>query len=227
MIRLASALVAAAWLAFAPQAAVAKAAAKHDWTQTFSVTPDGGFEIGNPKAKIALVEYGSLTCPHCRHFAQTAMKALLAQYVRTGKASYEYRSLILNTIDAAATLVARCDGPKHFFPIAEELYATQPTWIAKVTDSDADKLNALPREEMMLGVAKVTGLIPIAASHGITPVKAEACLKDEAAAEQLAQMAQAAQDRGVQGTPTFLVNGKQVPAYDWETLQPFLKDAGG
>lgn len=226
MIRLASVLIAAS-LALAPQGALAKAAAKHDWAQTFSVTPDGGFIMGNPKAKIALVEYGSLTCPHCRHFAETAMKPLLSQYVRSGKASYEYRSLILNSIDVAATLVARCDGPRHFFPIADELYATQPTWIGKITDAEAEKLNGLPPDEQMLGVAKVTGLIPIAASHGVPAAKTEACLKSQSAATELAQMAQAAQDRGVQGTPTFFVNGKQVPAYDWATLEPFLKEAGG
>jgi protein-disulfide isomerase len=211
----------------ASAAANAKAAARHDWTRTFSVSADGGFVMGNPKAKVAIVEYGSLTCPHCRHFAETAMKLLLGKYVKSGKASYEYRSLTLNSVDVAATLVARCDGPKHFFPIAEELYATQPTWVGKITDADTDKLNALPPSEMMLGVAKAAGLISIAGSHGVPAAKAEACLKDQAAADQLAQMGQAAQDRGVQGTPTFFVNGKQVPAYDWETLEPFLKEAGG
>jgi protein-disulfide isomerase len=207
--------------------AAASAVAKPDWTHTFAVTPDGGFVMGNPNAKVAIVEYGSLTCPHCRHFAETAMKSLVSQYVRTGKVSYEYRSLILNGIDVAATLVARCDGPKHFFPIAEALYATQPTWIGKVTNAESEKLNALPQDQMMLGVAKVTGLIPIAAAHGIPAAKAEACLTSQPAADDLAKMAQAAADAGVQGTPTFFVNGKRVPAYDWATLEPFLKDAGG
>jgi protein-disulfide isomerase len=202
-----------------------KAIAQHDWTHTFSVSTDGGFVMGNPNAKIAVVEYGSLTCPHCRHFAETGYKPLLSQYVRTGKATYEFRSYILNGIDVAATLVARCDGPRHFFPIAEELYATQPTWIGKVTEAETDKLNVLPQDQMMLGVAKVTGLIPIAASHGIPAAKAEACLKSQAAADELAKMAQAAANTGVTGTPTFFVNGKQVPAYDWATLEPFLKDA--
>lgn len=224
-------VTAAALLVLTPSASLAataaKTAARHDWTRTFSVSDDGGFVMGNPKAKVAIVEYGSLTCPHCRHFAETAMKPLLSQYVRTGKASYEYRSMTLNAIDAAATLVARCDGPRHFFPIAEELYATQPTWVAKITNADTDKLNALPADEMMLGVAKVAGLLSLAASHGIPQAKAETCLKDQSAAGQLAQMMQAAEDRGVQGTPTFFVNGKQVPAYDWQTLEPFLKEAGG
>ena len=197
-----------------------------DWTKTFAETPDGGFKMGNPNARIAIVEYGSLTCPHCRHFAETGLKPLLARYVRTGKATYEYRSLILNGIDVAATLVARCGGPSHFFPMAAQLYATQPTWIGKITGAESERLNALPQDQMMLGVAKVTGLFPIAAAHGIPTAKAKTCVQDQAAADALQQMVQAASDKGVTGTPTFFVNDKLVPAYDWATLEPFLKDAG-
>ena len=229
MIRIALAIVAAAALALVPDAAAAKARARavaKDWSKSFSVTPEGGFRMGNPKAKIELVEYGSLTCSHCRHFAETALKPLVAKYVRTGKASYEYRSFVLNGIDLAATLVARCGGPARFFPIADELFAKQPLWLGKITDAESEKLNALPEDQMMLGVAKAAGLIPIAAAHGIPAAKAETCLKSETAADELSKMAQAAADRGVEGTPTFFVNGKQVPAHDWATLEPFLKDAG-
>ena len=210
----------------APHAA-RKAPVSVDWTKTVVATPEGGFRMGDPKAKIQIIEYGSLTCPHCRHFAETAMKPLLSQYVRTGKASYEYRSLVLNGIDVAATLVARCGGPAHFFPVAEELYATQRTWLGKVTGTESDKLNALPQDQQMLGVATVTGILPIAAKHGIPAAKAKACLLDQQAADQLEQMARAASDNGVQGTPTFFVNDAQVAAGDWATLEPFLKESGG
>lgn len=203
------------------------ATAQHDWSRTFSVSPGGGFVIGNPDAKIAVLEYGSLTCPHCRHFAETAYKPLITQYVRTGKASFEFRSLVLNGIDVAATLVARCGGPSHFFPVAEQLYATQPKWIGKITDAQSEKLNALPQDQVTLGVAKATGLIPVAAAHGIPAAKAEQCAKSQDAAAELTKMARSAVDAGVTGTPTIFVNGKQVAAYDWATLQPFLKDAGG
>lgn len=229
MIRSMVAVVATVTLAVAPLAAkpVAKAAANRDWSHSFAVTPDGGFRMGNPAAKVAIVEYGSLTCSHCRHFAEDAVKPLVGQYVRTGKANYEYRSLILNSVDIAATLLARCGGPSHFFPIAEQLYATQPTWLGKLTDDQLQKLGGQSQGDMMLAIARATGLIRIASAHGIAPAKAEVCLKSEPAAEQLAKMAQAASDRGVDGTPTFFVNGQRVPAYDWATLEPYLKKAGG
>ena len=232
--RIAPALAAGLALFLVPVGADAKAPVRHalkaDWTHTFAVTPEGGYRMGNPNAKVTVVEYGSLTCPHCRHFAETALKPLVSQYVRTGKASYEFRSFVLNGIDLAATLVARCDGPAHFFPTAEQLYATQPEWIDKITKlpkEEQDKLNALPDNELMLGIAKAGGLIPIGAAHGIAAAKAEACLKDVGAAQALMKTVQSATALGVKGTPTFFVNGKQVPAYDWATLEPFLKDAGG
>ncbi len=46
----------------------AKAQAAHDWSRTVAMTPEGGFRMGNPAAKVKLIEYGSLACPHCRHF---------------------------------------------------------------------------------------------------------------------------------------------------------------
>ena len=235
MSRIARAAAAAlALLLLQTQASAAKAPAKRavkaDWTHTFGVTPQGGFRMGNPKAKIAIVEYGSLTCPHCRHFAETATKPLLQQYVRTGKASYEFRSFVLNGIDLAATLVARCNGPAHFFPMAEQLYATQPDWIGKVQNlpkEEQDKLNALPESELMVGIAKAAGFLPVAAAHGIPAAKAQACLKDQRAATALMKIVQSGTDLGVKGTPTFFINGKQVPVYDWVTLQQSLKEAGG
>ncbi|MEA3081482.1 MAG: hypothetical protein QOD54_1150 [Sphingomonadales bacterium] len=198
-----------------------------DWVRTYSVTAEGGFQMGNPRARISVVEYGSLTCPHCRHFAETAVDPLVAQYVRTGKASYEFRPYILDGVDVAANLVARCNGPAAFFPMAADLYATQPMWRARITDEDLEKLGALPQGEMMVRIAEQTGLILTGAAHGITPAKARACLTSQSAAEGLAALRQTASARGVRGTPTLLVNGKAVPAHDWETLQPFLKPAGG
>ena len=218
-----------ATIALAAAKPVHKPAASADWTRTFAVTPEGGFRMGNANAKIAVVEYGSLTCPHCRHMADVAVKPLIANYVRTGEASYEYRSMVLNGIDLAATLVARCRGAAQFFPIADKLYATQSAWVGKVhdqLDSRKDELQALAPAERLTRIAEAGGLIAIARTHGITPAKAQACLKDEAASEQLAEMYQAALERGVEGTPTFYVNGKQVVADDWAALEEQLKNVG-
>ena len=186
--------------------------------------------MGDPKAKIAIVEYGSLTCPHCRHFAETALKPLVDQYVRTGRASYEFRPFMLNGLDVAVTLVAGCDGPSHFFPMVEHLYATQPDWegkVLKLPQADQEKIAGLPQDQMMLAYARTSGIATIAETHGIAPARAQSCLRDVGAANRLMKFEKDASDRGVHGTPTFFVNDKQVAAYDWATLEPFLKDAGG
>jgi protein-disulfide isomerase len=238
VIRAVSLITAATALAFAPGDVAAKPAAKAQGksqvkvssAQTFSVTPEGGFRMGNPKAKFAIVEYGSLTCPHCRHFDETAYKPLVQQYVRTGKASYEFRPFLLNGLDLAVTLVARCEGPSHFFPIADQLYATQPDWegkVLKLPESEQQKVSAMPQDQMLQFYAKISGVFEVAGAHGIAPARAEACLRDSKAAEALAKIEKDASDQGVHGTPTIFVNGKQVPAYDWATLEPFLKDSGG
>ena len=238
MIKAASLILAATVLAFTAAGVAArpaakvhgKAHAKVDWAQTFSVTPEGGFRMGNPKAKFAIVEYGSLTCPHCRHFAESAYKPLVEQYLRTGKASYEFRPFLLNGLDLAVTLVARCEGPAYFFAIADQLYATQPEWegkVLKLPESEQQKLGAMPQDQMLQSYAKISGIFGVAAAHGIATPRAEACLRDSKAAEALVKIEKDASDQGVHGTPTIFVNGKQVPAYDWATLEPFLKDAGG
>ena len=230
-------IIAAASLVLAPAAAAKppaktapKAHAMVNWAQSYSVTEQGGFRMGNPKAKFAIVEYGSLTCPHCRHFAESAYKPLVEQYVRTGKASYEFRPFLLNGLDLAVTLIARCEGPARFFAIADQLYATQPDWegkVLKLPESEQQKLDALPQDQMLQAYAKISGIVGIAAAHGIAPARAEACLKDSKAAEALVKMEKDAVDQGIHGTPTIFVKGKQVPAYDWATLEPFLKEAGG
>ena len=97
--RIATALVGAAALSLASGAMAAKAAPARDWSKTVAVTPDGGFRMGNPAAKVKLVEYGSLACPHCRHFEETGYKPLVQNYVRPGQVSYEFRNYLLNTPD--------------------------------------------------------------------------------------------------------------------------------
>ena len=71
-------------------------AAPVDWSRTLVATPEGGIRMGKPNARIKLVEYGSLVCPHCRHFAQTGVAPLIRQYVHPGQVSYEFRPLILS-----------------------------------------------------------------------------------------------------------------------------------
>lgn len=223
-------LLAAAALPAAAAAPAGKAAStRADWARTVVATPEGGFRMGNPAAKVKLIEYGSLTCSHCATFAKEGMVSLGA-YVRSGKVSYEYRNMVLNGLDVAATLVARCGGPGRFFPVADKLYATQDQWKGRVRDlTDAQKqaLNALPENQRLGRLAELAGIPGIAAQNGIAPALAKSCLADRAAFDGLGKMNEAASAQGVQGTPTFFLNGANIGPHSWGTLEPLLREAAG
>jgi protein-disulfide isomerase len=229
----------AAFLLFLTAAAVPAAAAapagkaatrQSDWSRTVVATPEGGFRMGNPAAKVKLIEYGSLTCSHCATFAKEGMGSLLGTYVRSGKVSYEYRNMVLNGLDVAATLVARCGGPARFFPVTDKLYATQDQWkdrVKKLTDAQKQALNALPENQRLGRLADLAGITGIAAQHGIGAAQAKACLEDRAAFDRLGTMNEAATTAGVPGTPTFFLNGANVGSHNWATLEPLLREAAG
>jgi protein-disulfide isomerase len=223
-----SALVIAAPVA-APAAGKARPAPAHvarDWSKTVVATPEGGFRMGNPAARMKLVEYGSLTCSHCADFARTGVPSLISQYVKTGKASYEYRNFVLNGIDVTATLLARCAGPSRFFGMTETLYATQREWVKRFTSlsqADKDSLKALTDSERLVRMGELGGLTAVAARYGVAAPRAAKCLSDKVALDRLGTMAEKASALGVQGTPTFLLNGQNIGTHDWTSLEPVLR----
>jgi protein-disulfide isomerase len=232
--RLRSLLLLAATLGIAgtaPAAPVRRTApAPVNWTRTVVPTPEGGFRMGNPNAKVKLVEYGSLTCGHCAAFARSGTASLVGTYVRSGKVSYEYRNFILNGLDVAASLVARCGGAPHFFPIADRLYATQPQWMGRVsslTKAQKDQLNALPENQRLGRLAELVGLVAIGAQYGIAPAQSKRCLADPSALERLGKISEAASAQGVDGTPTFFLNGANIGSHTWATLEPILRESAG
>ena len=186
--------------------------------------------MGNPAAKVKLVEYGSLACPHCRHFEETGYKPLVQNYVRTGRVSYEFRNLLINGPDISISLLAHCAGAAKFFPMSELVYATQPDWQKRIADmSDADKaaLDKMTDQQRVQRFAEIGGMGQIAARFGVTPARARQCLADPKGLERLLNWTKAANDSGIDHTPTFLINGKESDAATWEQLEPELRKALG
>ena len=107
-----------------------------DWSTIVSQTPEGGFLMGNPNAKVKLVEYGSLTCPHCAEFEEKGGKALVDNYVKKGLVSFEFRNFVRDPYDITAALIARCGGPASFFGLTRAFYADQKDWIGKIQAAD-------------------------------------------------------------------------------------------
>jgi protein-disulfide isomerase len=202
-----------------------------DWTQTVTATPAGGFLMGNPNAKVKLVEYGSLTCPHCREFDEKGVPSLINTYVKSGQVSWEFRNYVRDAFDLTASLIARCNGAKSFFPMARALYKDQEFWVKKIQDTPEAQLQSLqnlPPEQEFTALAKVAGLQDWAAERGLPVAKSSQCLADQNAVNQLVQMTSDAttQFPDFPGTPTFLINGKMVKdTATWDLLEPKIKDA--
>jgi protein-disulfide isomerase len=210
-----------------PVAAVAPPAGKA-WADVVSATPEGGMRMGNPNAGVKLVEYGSLTCPHCAKFAADAMGPLVEKYVSTGKVSYEYRSFAIHSIDVPLTMLVRCADPSAFFGLVEQLYANQPALVerAQKGEAQAQAASALPPEKRFATIADAMGFTEFFAARGVSTDAAHACLANTAAAEKVAKESQAASDAGIDSTPTLLINGTKTNVNTWEQIEPLLKGAG-
>ena len=201
-----------------------------DWSTVVAKTPEGGFLMGNPNAKVKLVEYGSMTCPHCAEFEERGTKALIDNYVKKGLVSFEFRNYVRDPFDVAASLIARCGGEASFFGLTRGLYADQRDWVGKIQAADQatmQSLQTMPPAQQFSTIADLAGLKQFAAMRGVPRAKADACLADEAAVNQLVQMNSDAQSTyNIPGTPSFLINGALVDSTaSWEQLEPKLKEA--
>lgn len=217
--------------AHGPVAPVAPPAGQ-DWTEVVSATPDGGYRMGNPNAAVKLVEYASLTCPHCRDFTAEAGEPLRDKYIRTGQVSWEYRPFILNGLDVAAFLLARCQGPQPFFKLAEQAYADQVNWVTKfeqMPPAEQQRIQALDPSQQFKALAQAAGLDGFFRARGLASAKEDQCLSDTAAAEALVKIRDhATNDLDVQGTPTFFIDGKlRDSIHTWPELDTALGQAIG
>lgn len=168
-----------------------------------TVRPDD-MTLGNPRAKVVVVEYASLSCPHCAHFHKEVFPAFRKKYIDPGKVLFVYREFVTAPAEIAvpATMLARCAGPRRYFQVVERVFATQ---------------EEMYRSGTVRGVHGV--LRREAAALGIDSAAYDACTRDEAAFEALKRrLDQAEGPDGVIGTPTFEVNGKRLPLEPAMTL---------
>jgi protein-disulfide isomerase len=146
--------------------------------------------IGKPDAPITIVEYASLSCPHCAHFAMSVLPKLKEKWLDSGKAKLVYRDYPLDEPALRAAMIARCAPPDRFFPLIESLFETQDKWVV-VKDWRA----ALERLTRLAGVSKKDF---------------DACLANKTIEDQVAgSRLVATQQLDVNSTPTFFVNGKK------------------
>lgn len=199
-------------------------AAPADWTKRVTATPDGAFVLGNPAARVRLVEYISYTCSHCAHYAGASAQPLKAGYIAGGKAAVELRHAVRDPFDLTAALLARCGGASRFFGNTEAILAAQPQWLAKAEALDRSTLPTQMNDGIR-ALAKQTGLDALMRGRGFTAAQIDACLTDKAQQELLGTMTQASFAK-ISGTPSFELNGAMLDGvHDWASLEPRLRAA--
>lgn len=199
------------------------------WADTVTITPEGGYLIGNPDAPLKLVEYASHTCGACAAFAAQGKPALKQQYIPTGVVSFELRNLVRDPIDLSIATLVRC-GPKETMqPLSDEAWAALSEIFAKVEANQAayEAAGNQPVEQRFVTIAEAAGLIDFFAARGLSADQARTCLADRAKVEAIANASnQQSEELGVEATPTFLLNGRKLDVNQWPQLEPLLQRAG-
>ena len=195
------------------------------WDQKLSRNPAGNHVIGNPAAKVQLVEFMSYTCPHCAHYAEESKVALLPGLVRQGKFAIEVRPFFRNIVDVSASLLALCGSDNKFVGNHHAIMAAQSRWLKNPPEGAQERWSTPDFGAKMKAVAQDMGLYSLMTARGYTPAQLDQCLANRPLADKLAAQTNAAVEGGVTGTPSFLINGKLQEAHEWSALQPNLTAA--
>jgi protein-disulfide isomerase len=160
--------------------------------------------LGKPDAPITILEYASLTCPHCAAFHRETLPQVKKDWIDTGKAKLVFRHFPFDRAALSAAQLTECAGPDKYFTFLDVLFQQQETWVR------GDPTANLTR---------------IAKLGGIPEDKVQACLKDEKLANKIvAGRLQGEKELGVNSTPTFFINGRKVVgAEPYEQFNTTLK----
>ena len=144
--------------------------------------------FGPEDAPVTIIEYASLTCPHCRTFHVNVWPELKKKYVDTGQVRFIMREFPFDPRSSAGFMLARCMGDDKWYPTIDLLYRTQDNW-ARVADGT----------EALKSVMGMTGM---------SSADFEKCLTDQELLDQVSAVAEAGKSFGVDSTPTFFINGQ-------------------
>lgn len=165
--------------------------------------------LGDGKAPVTVIEYASLTCPHCAAFHNNTFEALKKKYIDTGKVHFIFRDFPFDQPGLRAAMMARCAGTERYFGLIAVLFKSQDSWAAS--------------NDPVAELAKIGRLA------GITKEQFDACIADKALQDGILKVELEAQEKlKVDATPTFIVNGVKhegdMPIEEFDKiLQPLLK----
>ncbi|HVM99979.1 MAG TPA: thioredoxin domain-containing protein [Caulobacteraceae bacterium] len=171
----------------------------------------GEHSLGNPQAKVTVIEYASLGCPICALWNNTQFEGFKAKYIDTGKVHYIYREFLTGDapVASAGFLLAHCAGKDKYFQVVDAVYRAEAPLLE--SNQNAEKRDAL---------------IKVAQTAGLTEQQFNTCVTDDKALLALNdQSNKYATDDKIDSTPTFVVNGKPVVGGDEPALEKAIADA--
>ncbi len=150
--------------------------------------------MGDDKASVTVIEYASMTCPHCAHFQETTFPELKKRYIDTGKVRYIFREFPLDNLAAAVFMLARCAGETDsgkYFSLVDTMFRQQRTWAVE---------------------KPLAPLLTIAKQAGFTEKSFNDCLSNQKILDGIESIRQRAVNQfKVDSTPSFFINGTFYP----------------
>ncbi len=164
--------------------------------------------LGDPGARVTIIEFASLSCPHCAEFHKTRFDWLKENYIDTGKVRFIFRDFPLNRPALLGSMVAHCAEPSKYFAYLSLLFKNQEKWAF-----------SQPVEEQLVKLARVSGM---------GQEKLLNCLQDEALAERIIQSRLESQNTyNIESTPSFLVGDQLIVGVpSEERLRELIEGAG-
>jgi protein-disulfide isomerase len=187
-------------------------------TPAASNTPPAGSEpalypddmyLGKADAKLTIIEYASLSCPHCAKFNSTVLPRIKAEYIDKGLVRWVFRDYPLNREAFWAAILTHCGSPMRYFAMVDSLFQSQEYWATQ-----PDPLATLKQ---------------IGVTEGVTEQAFNACLADKALKEKIVSRLQEASDKyKVDSTPSFLIKGKvHAGELPYDEFKKLIDDALG
>lgn len=180
----------------------------------------GDFALGSPDAKVVVIEYASIMCPHCATFHAEVLPTLKANYIDKGLVRYVFRDFPTAPVEVAMAghIMARCAGPERYHDVIAALMAQQQNIIAAATGPTGLR----------------QALMQIAASAGLSEEAYDACLKDQSKIDAIGKVVDDGQRTyQITATPSIIINGELIrdpkvvtPEGISALIDERLKDAG-
>ncbi|RYH09098.1 DsbA family protein [Tropicimonas sp. IMCC6043] len=162
--------------------------------------------LGDPDAKVHVIEYASFTCPHCANFEQSVLPEIRRNYIDEGKIRFTFRDVYFDRYGLWASMVARCD-PMRYFGVQNLLFEDISGWAGGEPAQVADNLRKIGRKA------------------GLTDDQVNACLQDADKAQELVAWWEAnSEEHGINSTPSFIIDGEKYSNMPYEDFAKILDE---